>query len=72
MGGIATGRGGAQLLEAQVVHIRGDVGKPLGQVLEGLLDVSHLRSLPPRWRVAATARWRGDAQVILRVGQQAR
>ena len=72
MAGVATGGGSAQLLEAEVVHIRRDTGESLGKVLEGVLDVSHARSLPSLWPVAATGSRRGAATVILSAGQQAR
>lgn len=54
MARIASGRGGTQLLETQVVHIRCDAGKPRGQILEGVPGISHLRSLPASRRDAVT------------------
>ena len=72
MAGITTGCGGAQLLETQVVHVGRAAGEALGQVLEGIGDVAHPRSLPSGRRVAATGLRRDSRRIILRVAQPAR
>ena len=72
MAGITTRGSGAQLLETQVVHIGRDAGEALGQILEGIGDVAHPRSLPSARRVAATGLRRDSRQIILRVAQAAR
>ena len=72
MTGITTGSGGAQLLETQVVHVRRDTGEPLGQILEGIGDVAHIRSLPAARRVATTGLRRHSLRIILRLARPAR